>query len=57
MGNKKLKVKTAKRDIPIWKVVYRGQLLPPKGGGYSCVNSKRSISEILPFLRFFIYLQ
>ena len=29
MGNKKLKVKTAKRDIPIWKVVYRGQLPPP----------------------------
>lgn len=26
---KKLKVKTAKRDIPIWKVVYRGQLPPP----------------------------
>lgn len=29
MGNKKLKVKTAKRDIPIWKVVYRGQLPSP----------------------------
>ena len=46
---KKLKVKTAKRDIPIWKVVYRGQLLPPKGMGLLALIIKDQSQKFCSF--------